>query len=209
MEFKVRNHNPIIAAAMKLNQGAGRRGFSYLGGSLLAGALLVAGSAQAQTTSPTAAPAPADESLTWHGITLYGIVDMDFQYETPRRAVQQLLHLGRLGHRAEEQQQSASPDSRSNGLSQSRVGLAGQRTAALPGLVGVFKLESYFNPGVRPDHRRPQIGHSEQRPRARCAKHEYRFEHRRAAVRTGVRRLSALPPGERSPSDGRTRRSRT
>ena len=58
MEFKVRNHNPIIAAAMKLNQGAGRRGFSYLGGSLLAGALMVAGSAaQAQTTSPTAAPA--------------------------------------------------------------------------------------------------------------------------------------------------------
>src|ERR1700733_9670137 len=84
MEFNVRNFNPIIAAAMKPNQAGSRRGLSHLGGSLLAGALLVAGSAaQAQTaTSTSTAPqSSTDESLTWHGITLYGIIDVDLQYE--------------------------------------------------------------------------------------------------------------------------------
>src|ERR1700677_5358164 len=78
----VRKFTPIIATAMKLNKAGGRRGLSSLAGGLLAGAILAASAPPAQTTSPTAPPAPADESLTWHGITLYGIIDMDFQYET-------------------------------------------------------------------------------------------------------------------------------
>jgi predicted porin len=145
MEFKVRNHNPIIAAAMKLNQGAGRRGFSYLGGSLLAGALLVAGSAQAQTTSPTAAPAPTDESLTWHGITLYGIVDMDFQYETHGAPLSNYFISGGSDI---VQKNSNNPVSgfTSNGMSQSRVGLQGKEPLHFGDWSGVFKLETYFNP---------------------------------------------------------------
>src|SRR6202051_3806699 len=81
LEFNVRNFNPIIAAAMKPNQAGGRRGLSRLGESLLTGTLLLAAgsAAQAQTAKSTASS--ADESLTWHGITLYGIIDVDFQYE--------------------------------------------------------------------------------------------------------------------------------
>src|ERR1700679_1081423 len=82
MEVNGRNFHPITAPAMKPKKAGSRRGLSDLGGSLLAGALLVAGSAaQAQTATSTAPQSSADDSLTWHGITLYGIVDVDFQYE--------------------------------------------------------------------------------------------------------------------------------
>ena len=52
------------------------RGPARLGSACaLLAALGVAGLAQAQT-------APDDSSLTWHGITLYGIVDLGLQYDT-------------------------------------------------------------------------------------------------------------------------------
>jgi predicted porin len=146
MEFNVRNLNPIIAAAMTLNQAGGRRGLSYLGGSLLAGALLVAGStAQAQTTSPTSLPAPVDESLTWHGITLYGIVDMDFQYETHGAPFSNYFISGGSDI---VQKNSNNPVSgfTSNGMSQSRVGLQGKEPLHFGDWSGVFKLETFFNP---------------------------------------------------------------
>jgi hypothetical protein len=44
--------------------------------------LSVAGAAQAQTSLPAATPMSADDSLTWHGITFYGVVDIGLQYET-------------------------------------------------------------------------------------------------------------------------------
>ena len=59
----MRNLKSSIAAAMKLNQDHCGRGVSHLGGSLLAGVLIMVGSAaQAQTTT-TASSAPVDESL--------------------------------------------------------------------------------------------------------------------------------------------------
>ena len=48
----------------------------------------LAGVAQAQTTTAPAnptqpgAPPPTSTGLTWHGITLYGIVDIGLQYDT-------------------------------------------------------------------------------------------------------------------------------
>jgi len=146
MEFNVRNLNPIIAAAMKPNQPAGRRGLSYLGGSLLAGALLMAGSAaQAQTTSPTSVPAPADESLTWHGITLYGIVDMDFQYETHGAPFSNYFISGGSDI-VQKNSNNAVSGFTSNGMSQSRVGLQGKEPLHFGDWSGVFKIETYFNP---------------------------------------------------------------
>ncbi len=145
MEFKVRNFNPIIAAAMKLNQAGGRRGLSRLGGSLLAGALLAAGSAaQAQTTT-TAPPAPADESLTWHGITLYGIVDMDFQYETHGAPFSNYFISGGSDI-VQKNSNNAVSGFTSNGMSQSRVGLQGKEPLHFMDWSAVFKLETYFNP---------------------------------------------------------------
>jgi predicted porin len=146
MEFNVKNFKPIIAGAMKLNQGGGRRGLSHLGGSLLAGALLVAGSAaQAQTTTPTAPSAPADDSLTWKGITLYGIVDVDLQYETHGAPFSNYFISGGSDI---VQKNSNNPvfGVTSNGMSQSRIGLQGKEPLRFMDWSAVFKLETYFNP---------------------------------------------------------------
>jgi len=139
----VRNLNPIIAAAMRLNRNGRSRALS-LGGSLLAGAML-AGSVHAQTTSPTPPAAPADESLSWHGITLYGIIDMDFQYETHGAPLSNYFISGGSDI---VQKNSNNPVSgfTSNGMSQSRIGLQGKEPLHFGDWSGVFKLETYFNP---------------------------------------------------------------
>jgi predicted porin len=146
MEFNVRNFNPIIAAAMKLNPVGGRRGLSRLGGSLLAGALLAAGSAaQAQTTTSTAPQSSADESLTWHGITLYGIIDVDFQYETHGAPFSNYFITGG-SEIVQKNSNNAVSGVTSNGMSQSRIGLQGKEPLGFMDWSGVFKVETYFNP---------------------------------------------------------------
>jgi predicted porin len=146
MEFNVRNFNPIIAAAMKLNPVGGRRGLSRLGGSLLAGALLAAGSAaQAQTTTSTAPQSSSDESLTWHGITLYGIVDVDFQYETHGAPFSNYFITGG-SEIVQKNSNNAVSGVTSNGMSQSRIGLQGKEPLGFMDWSGVFKVETYFNP---------------------------------------------------------------
>jgi len=148
MEFNVRNVNSIVAVAMKRILARGRREPSHPAGGLLACAcaLLAVGSvAQAQTTSATAPAAPADESLSWHGITLYGIVDMDFQYETHGAPFSNYFISGGSDI---VQKNSNNPVSgfTSNGMSQSRVGLQGNEPLHVGDWSGVFKLETYFNP---------------------------------------------------------------
>src|SRR5579863_3287451 len=144
MEFNVRNFNSIIAAAMKLDQSRGRRELSHLGGSLLACALLAAGSAaQAQTTATS--PAPADQSLTWNGITLYGVIDMDFQYETHGAPFSNYFISGGSDI-VQKNSNNAVSGFTSNGMSQSRIGLQGSEPLHFGDWSGVFKLESYFNP---------------------------------------------------------------
>ena len=140
----MRNFNPIIAAAMKPNQAGSRRGLSHLGGSLLAGALLVAGSAaQAGTTS---SPAPVtDDSLTWHGITLYGIVDLDFQYENHGAPFSNYFISGGSDI-VQKNSNNAVSGVTSNGMSQSRVGLQGKEPLHFMDWSAVFKVETYFNP---------------------------------------------------------------
>ena len=146
MEFNVRNFNPIIAAAIKRNQAGNRRGLSHLGGSLLAGALLVAGSAaQAQTASSTAPQSSSDESLTWHGITLYGIIDVDFQYENHGAPFSNYFISGGSDI-VQKNSNNAVSGVTSNGMSQSRVGLQGKEPLHFMDWSAVFKVETYFNP---------------------------------------------------------------
>jgi predicted porin len=147
MEFNVRNLNPIIATAMKkLNQARGSRGLSHLGGSLLAGVLLAAGGlAQAQTAPGLTPPVSPDESLTWHGITLYGIIDMDFQYETHGAPFSNYFISGGSDI-VQKNSNNAVSGFTSNGMSQSRIGLQGNEPLHFLDWSGVFKLETYFNP---------------------------------------------------------------
>ena len=121
---------------------AGRARSAARWGVLAAGVFAALGVAQAQQS---AKPASSDESLTWHGITLYGIIDMDFQYETHGAPFSNYFISGGSDI---VQKNSNNPVSgfTSNGMSQSRVGLQGKEPLHFMDWSAVFKLESYFNP---------------------------------------------------------------
>jgi len=90
------------------------------------------------------APPPADDSLCYKGVCMYGVIDVGFGWQShgmPYNAwdpsgVNYWLTPG--NNRATF---AASP----NGLSQSTVGIKGS-TELLPGLNGIFKVETGFNP---------------------------------------------------------------
>jgi len=145
MEFTVRKFNSSITAAKSLTDADGRRASAKRNLGLLVGALLAAGAVHAQTTSQTAPPAPADESLSWHGITLYGIVDMDYQYESHGAPFSNYFISGGSDIVQKNSNHSVSGLT-SNGMSQSRIGLQGKEPVGFMDWSGVFKLETYFNP---------------------------------------------------------------
>src|SRR3984893_11044137 len=111
-------------------------------GMVLLGALAAVGVAQAQSTAAPAAS--TDDSLTWHGITLYGIVDVGLQNQSHGAPISDYFVGGSAEVVQKKSNHSVTGVTPSN-LSQSRVGLQG-----LEPLVGdwsgVFKLETFFNP---------------------------------------------------------------
>lgn len=129
------------------SQATARRGRGFLALALTGSAAMwLAGAALAQTTSPTAPPAPAEDGgLTWKGITLYGIVDAALQYETHGAPFNDYFISGGSDV---VQKNSNNPvfGVTSNGMSQSRIGLSGKESLHFGDWSGIFKLESYFNP---------------------------------------------------------------
>ena len=123
----------------------GKRGVALLGGALLLATMLTAtGVAQAQSTMGPI-PQPADGSLTLHGITLYGIVDVGLQYESHGAPFNDYFPAGSadiVQKNSNKSQFGATPSN----LSQSRVGLQGLEALEVGDWYGVFKLETYFNP---------------------------------------------------------------
>jgi predicted porin len=97
-----------------------------------------AGVAQAQT-------AP-DESLTWHGITLYGIVDVGLQYENHGAPFGE-YHPASSENIVNKNSRQSVTGATSSNLSQSRVGLQGLEPIA-GDWSAVFKLETFFNPST-------------------------------------------------------------
>jgi predicted porin len=108
-------------------------------GFLLGGLMGLSALSQAQTTAPA-----ADESLTWHGITLYGIVDLGLQYDTHAAPVNDYFPAG-TADIIQKNGNGSVTGVTPNNLSQSRIGLKGAEP-----LVGdwsaVFKVETFFNP---------------------------------------------------------------
>jgi len=104
---------------------------------------LLAGVAHAQSSAQPAAP--ADESLTWHGITLYGIVDIGIQYNTHSAAFSDYFISGGSDI-VQKNSSKAVLGVTSNPMSQSRIGLQGNESLNFLDFSGVFKLETYFNP---------------------------------------------------------------
>jgi predicted porin len=112
----------------------------YMKGVFLLGVLSVAsGVAQAQT-----AAAPVDDSLTFHGITLYGIVDVGIQDQTHGAPINDYFVAGSAEIVQKNSNHSVTGVTPSN-LSNSRVGLQGVEPI-VGDWSGVFKLETFFNP---------------------------------------------------------------
>jgi predicted porin len=116
-----------------------------LGAHLGALALAVAGAGIAQ--AQTAAPAPAkaeDSSLSWHGITLYGIVDIGVQYDTHSAPFSDYFP-ATSGSLLQKNGYDSPTGLTSNNLSQSRIGLSGNEPIG-GDWAAVFRLETFFNP---------------------------------------------------------------
>ncbi|TLZ29626.1 MAG: porin [Gammaproteobacteria bacterium] len=109
---------------------------------VLAAAFTAVAVAQAQTAAP--APKAPDNSLTWNGITLYGIVDVGVQYQTHGVPASDYFPAGTEAIVLGNSNGSITAVTPSN-LSQSRIGLSG--TEPLTGdWSAVFRLETFFNP---------------------------------------------------------------
>jgi predicted porin len=112
---------------------------------LLALSSAAAGIAHAQSSGSTAPASTDDTALTWKGITLYGIVDVAYQYENHGAPFSNYFITGG-SEIVQKNSNNAVSGITSNGMSQSRVGLQGNEPLNFLDWSGVFKLESYFNP---------------------------------------------------------------
>ncbi len=118
------------------------RTLSGLQAGLLATALGSAGLAPAQSTSTPAAA--SDNGLTWHGITLYGTVDIGVQYETHGAPFSDYYTPGSTNIVQKDSRQSVVGATSSN-IGQSKIGLKGIEPIT-GDWSGVFALETYYNP---------------------------------------------------------------
>jgi predicted porin len=109
---------------------------------LLTASLAVAGVAQAQTAAPTTKA--DDSSLTWKGITLYGIVDIGLQYDTHSAPFSD--YFPAVSDSLVQKNDYDSPTGvAGNNLSQSRIGIAGNEPIG-GDWAAVFRFETFFNP---------------------------------------------------------------
>jgi predicted porin len=106
---------------------------------LFLASLVAAGAVQAQGS-----PMATDDSLTWKGVTLYGIVDVGYQYQTHGTPISDYFSAGSAEPIQKNSNGSVSGITPSN-LSQSRIGIAGNEPL-VGDWAGVFRLETFFNP---------------------------------------------------------------
>jgi predicted porin len=88
--------------------------------------------------------APADDSLTFHGITLSGTVDLGVQYSN-HNAPESDYHFAGTNPLVAKQNNGSETVVVPNALSQSKLTLAGKEAIG-DEFFGVFKLETFFNP---------------------------------------------------------------
>ena len=85
-----------------------------------------------------------DDSLTWHGITLYGVIDIGLQYDTHSAPFTPYRPAASGNIVRQNDYQSAFGLTPSN-MGQSRVGLRGNEPLA-EGWSALFQVETFFNP---------------------------------------------------------------
>ena len=118
----------------------GRRAARSLRCGLLLGVLSIA----ANVAHAQSAAGPTDDSLSYHGITLYGIVDLGLQYQTHGAPLSDYFPAGSSDIVQPNSNHSTLGVTPSN-LSQSRIGLQGVEPLYAD-WSAVFKLETFFNP---------------------------------------------------------------
>jgi len=89
-------------------------------------------------------PPPQDDSLTWHGVTLYGLVDMGVTYQNHGTPLNSLAGPG-LNYLISRNSNGSYFGVGPNALSSSYIGLRGKQEIA-DGLSAVFNLQTQFNP---------------------------------------------------------------
>jgi predicted porin len=87
---------------------------------------------------------PLDDSLTWHGITLYGLVDVGVTYQNHGTPLNNLAGSG-LNYLISRNSNGSYFGVGPNALSSSFIGLKGNQEIA-DGLSAVFNLQTGFNP---------------------------------------------------------------
>jgi len=113
-----------------------------MGGLVLLGALTTAIPGQAQQkTGPGLSP---EDSLTLHGITLYGVIDIGLQYDT-HSAPFTPYRPSASGNIVRQNSQGSAFGLTPSNMGQSRVGLQGSE-ALSDDWSAVFQVESFFNP---------------------------------------------------------------
>jgi len=131
-------------ASMDRDRGAVvRHGHGFLPTILLA--LAATGVVQAQSMGTAGTAAATDESLTWHGITLYGIVDIGLQYDNHMAPISDYYPAG-SGAVVQQNSNGSVTGLTPSNLSQSRVGLQGKEALPFMDWSAVFKIETFFNP---------------------------------------------------------------
>ena len=106
-------------------------------------ATATAGVAQAQSVVVTKGD-PNNSSLTWNGITLYGIVDVGLQYQSHGVPISDYFPAGSESIISKNSNGSVTGVTPNN-LSQSRIGLSGLEPIG-GDFSFVFRLETFFNP---------------------------------------------------------------
>ena len=87
---------------------------------------------------------PPDDSLTWHGITLYGVIDLGLQYDTHGAPFSDYRPAASANIVQKNSRQSVFGVTPSN-MGQSRVGLQGNEPLS-DDWTAVFQIETFFNP---------------------------------------------------------------
>jgi predicted porin len=100
--------------------------------------------ARAQNVGPAPANNGGDDSLTWKGITLYGIVDIGLQYQSHGAPISDYFPPGSEEIIQKNSNKTVLGFTPSN-LSQSRVGLSGKEPL-VEDWSAVFRVETFFNP---------------------------------------------------------------
>jgi predicted porin len=107
------------------------------------GALTLSWSAIAQQKTGPGLP-QEDEALSYHGITLYGVIDLGLQYETHGAPYSDFRPA--TGNIVQKNSRQSVFGVSPNNEGQSRVGLQGDEPLFFGDWSGVFRVETFFNP---------------------------------------------------------------